>query len=249
MDHTRCNSEMLEPRICLAAAAPTTFVTVIDNPLFPLIPGTTYLYRGIDKDGNATRTRTTVTDQTRQVMGVTTTVVRDRDYVNGELVEDTHDFFAQDTDGNVWYFGESSKQIEDGEVASTEGSWLAGENGAKPGIIMPASPRVGDSFAQENAPHIAQDQAKIVSLQGHVVVPFGTFGELLQTRETSPLEPGAAELKFYSPGIGLVKSQDVSGGGDISRLVSIELRRRRLQRRSIISTSRSFRAQRSSIAA
>jgi hypothetical protein len=207
-------------RLAYVQLAPEAFDDTIDNPLFPLVPGTTYIYRGTDEDGQSVRTRFEVTDQTRVITGVTATVVRDREFVAGELVEDTLDFFAQDKAGNVWYFGEDSKEIEDGEVVSTEGSWLAGENGARAGIIMRARPGVGDEYFQENAPGVAVDQARVLSYGNRVVVPVGTFGNALKTEEFTALEPGVLDNKFYAPGVGFVMSEAV-GGGEVLRLAYI----------------------------
>lgn len=213
------SSECLEPRRLLAAA----FADVIDNPYLPMIPGTTYIYRGVDDEGKSVRDRVTVTNLTAEIMGVTTTVVRDRVFVDGELAEDTRDYFAQDKAGNVWYFGEDSRDIEDGQVVGTEGSWRAGVDGAVPGIIMRARPGVGDAYRQEFAPEVAEDEAKVLALHESVKVPFATFGDCLQTEEFTALEPGALEHKFYAPGIGFVMSQGVSGGGEILRLAYVQM--------------------------
>jgi hypothetical protein len=215
----RGGSEVL--RLASVSLAPEAFDTVIDNPYLPMAPGTTYIYRGTNKDGTALRNRVNVTHDTRLVMGVTTIVVRDREYEDGDLVEDTLDFFAQDKAGNVWYFGEQSREIEDGQVVSTEGSWEAGVNGAKPGILMRARPGIGDQYQQESAPGIAEDGARVLSLRARARTPFATFGRALKTEEFNPLEPGALEHKFYAPGIGFVKSQEVKGDGEVMRLAHI----------------------------
>lgn len=210
--------ETLEDRQMLSA----DFASVIDNPYLPMIPGSTYVYRGSD-EGDSVRIRTKITRDTKTVMGVTTTVVRDREFVNGELVEDTLDYFAQDKAGNVWYFGEDSRQIENGQVAGAEGSWLAGKDGAKPGIIMKAHPQIGDSYDQEVAPDVAEDHARVLSLDRQTTISFGTFGDCLKTAETTPLEPDALEYKYYAPGIGLVKTKDIAGGDEVIRLVDVKL--------------------------
>src|SRR5689334_22566742 len=132
------------PKSIKIAFDPNNFVSKIDNPYFPLKPGTTFIYRG-ETDGTPTRDVMTVTHQTKEILGVTTTVVHDRVYEDGVLTEDTFDWYAQDEDGNVWYFGEDTKELdENGNVTSTEGSWEAGVNGAEPGIVMLAHPHKGD---------------------------------------------------------------------------------------------------------
>ena len=128
--------------------APANFVEKVDNSYFPLTPGTTFIYQGESEDGPE-RVEVNVTNETKVILGVTCIVVRDRVWIDNELVEDTFDWHAQDKDGNVWYFGEDSKEMKDSVVVSTEGSWEAGVDGAKPGIIMKATPKVGDSYRQE----------------------------------------------------------------------------------------------------
>ncbi|MGH7178473.1 MAG: hypothetical protein ACREJC_13930, partial [Tepidisphaeraceae bacterium] len=218
---TACKFSMfvqaLESRLCL-----TAFADVIDNPFLPMIPGTTYIYRGVDADGNSIRQRVVVTNETKVIQGVTCTVVRDRVFLNGELAEDTRDFFAQDKAGNVWYFGEETREFEDGVVVSTEGSFEAGVDGASAGIIMQARPAVGDEFDEENAPGVAEDHGKVLSLAKGVKTPFASFGECVQIEETTPLEPEALEHKFYAAGFGLVRDQDIAGGGVI-RLAEVQL--------------------------
>src|SRR4029078_12857208 len=153
------------------------FVDTIDNPFMPLIPGTTLIYRGTDADGKTMLDRFTVTNESQLIMGIRTTVVRDRVYTDGELTEDTRDYFAQDRTGNVWYFGEATREFEDGEVTSTEGSFEAGRKGAKAGVIMKALTAPGDYYSQENAPGVAEDRARVLSLHEQTTVPFGTFGD------------------------------------------------------------------------
>src|SRR5262245_14662701 len=172
--------EALESRCLLNAAG---FSDKIDNPFFPIAPGMTWVYKGV-KEGAALKDRIVVQNYTRQIKGVTCMVVLDRVYEDGELTEKTHDFFAQDTKGNVWYFGEQSRDIENGHVVSTEGSWEHGVNGAKAGIVMEANPAVGDKYAQENSPGIAEDQAEVLTLHARAKTPFGAFKNCLETLET-----------------------------------------------------------------
>jgi hypothetical protein len=129
-------------------------------------------------------------------------VVDDRAWEGGQLIEKTYDWFAQDKEGNVWYFGEDTKEYEDGKVVSTKGSWEAGVDGAKPGIIMPADPKVGQSYRQEYYPGEAEDMARVLSLNDTVTVPYGSFDHVLETKEWTPLEPGFYEKKYYVGGVG-----------------------------------------------
>jgi len=199
---------------------PEDFVPKIDNPLLPMVPGTSFVFLG-DSDGEAERIQVDVTHDTKMVMGVQTIVVRDRVWVDDELVEETFDWFAQDKLGNVWYFGEDSTEYEDGVAVSTEGSWEAGVDGAMPGIIMKAAPQIGDSYRQEYYAGKAEDMAEVISLTESVTVPYGSFDGLLATREWNPLEPGEEENKYYAPGIGVVLEQVVKGGSGRVELVAV----------------------------
>ncbi len=203
-----------------AAPAPGRFSTTIDNPYLPMKPGTRMVYRTTDGDEHG-REVVRVTHRTRVVDGVTVRVVRDRAYVGGDLVEDTRDFYAQDRRGNVWYFGENTKTLENGTVTSTKGSWLAGVNRAMPGIVMEAHPQVGDRYAQENAPGVAEDRAKVLSLDAHATVPYGSFDSLLKTRDFSPLEPSVVEHKKYLRGVGSILEKEVKGGQERLALVRV----------------------------
>ena len=192
----------------------------IDNPFFPLVPGTTFHYEGEFEDGVETND-VIVTGDTRVILGITAVVVHDLVYLEGELIEETFDWYAQDLDGNVWYLGEDSREIEAGEVVSTAGSWEAGVNGAKPGIVMKADPQVGDRYYQEFLLGEAEDEARVVAVNQTVTVPFGTFNGCLQTEDFTRLEPDAREHKFYCPGIGFVMEEALDGSGQ-AELVEIE---------------------------
>ncbi len=200
---------------------PGEFVSSVDNPYFPLQPGTTFSYSAETEDGTETG-EVLVTSETRVVLGVTTIVVRDRVFLEGELIEETFDWYAQDTDGNVWYFGEDSREYEGGQLVSTEGSWEAGVDEAKPGIIMLADPTVGEEYRQEYAPGVAEDMGRVLGLDESAVVPFGSFTGCLKTEDFTPLEPGVREHKFYCPGIGLVLEIDVTGGGARNELIDVQ---------------------------
>jgi hypothetical protein len=197
---------------------PEGFVEVVDNPYLPLRPGQRRVYEG-HADGERERVVVTVTSQTREVIGVTATVVRDRAFVAGELVEDTFDWFAQDREGNVWYFGEETAEYEDGKVANRAGSWEAGVDGAQPGIVMLAEPRVGDSYRQEFYAGEAEDMGRVRSLDASVTVPSGSFDHVLVTEDWTPLEPDVLEHKFYASGVGVVLERLVRGGEGVLRLV------------------------------
>ena len=176
---------------------PADFTTTIDNEYFPLKPGTTFVYEGGAQHGEMT-----VTSETKMIMGVECVVVDHKEWEAGKLIERTHDWFAQDNEGTVWYFGEDTKEYDNGKVVSTKGSWEAGVDGAKPGIIMPAEPKVGESYRQEYYPGEAMDMAKVLSLNASVRVPYGSFDRALETREWPPLQPVFSEKKYYVRGVG-----------------------------------------------
>jgi hypothetical protein len=200
---------------------PDDFVGEVNNTFFPLIPGTTYFYEGT-KEGVPTRNETTVTQETRNILGVNTVVVHDKAFEGGVLVEDTFDWYAQDEDGNVWYFGEDTRELDErGNVISTEGSWEAGMDGARAGIIMLANPRKGDRYQQESAPGVAEDMARVLRLNESECVAFGCFDGLLLTKEWTPLERGIAERKYYADGIGFVLGAMVQGGEERTELVAV----------------------------
>ncbi len=189
---------------------PANFVAKIDNPYFPLTPGTTFIYEGQTAQG-LEHSEFFVTHNTKVILGVTCIEVRDTVHINGELTEDTLDWFVQDKYGNVWYFGENAKQVAGGLIVGVEGSWTAGVDGAKPGIVMEADPAVGDFYRQEFALDTAEDVAEVLSLKESVTVPYHS-GHCLKTKETSPLEPDAVENKFYCLGIGNVLTVDLTSG-------------------------------------
>jgi hypothetical protein len=197
---------------------PADFVDSIDNPYLPFGAGARWVYEG-ESDGEIERIEVVVTDEHRTVMGVEVTVVRDTVSVDGELVEDTLDWFAQDREGNVWYFGEDSKEYEDGEVVSTEGSWEAGVDGALPGIVMPADPEVGFAYRQEFYAGEAEDMAEVVRVGEQKAVRFGEFEAVVVTRDWNPLEPDVVEEKYYAPGVGLVFEVKTAGGDESVELV------------------------------
>jgi len=196
------------------------FVSGIAHPYLSFVPGTTFVYEGLTDEGTE-RTVVIVTDEAKTVLGIAMTVVWDRVYLNGELIENTKDWYAQDTDGNVWYFGEDSKEIEDGVVVSSEGSWESGVDGALPGIVMQADPYVGQVYRQEYYAGEAEDMAEVISLEADVAVAYGSFSGCLQTRDWNPLEPGGEEYKYYCRDVGLVYEVPISGGEGVE-LISVE---------------------------
>jgi hypothetical protein len=176
---------------------PAEFTTKIDNEYFPMKPGTTFVY-----EGRTEYSEMTVTSDTKKVMGVQCVVVDHREWEGDMLIERTYDWFAQDNKGTVWYFGEDTKEYENGKVVSTKGSWEAGVDGAKPGIIMHADPKVGQSYYQEYYPGEAMDMARVLSFDASVRVPYGSFDHVLETKEWTPLQPGFFEKKYYVRGVG-----------------------------------------------
>lgn len=203
-----------------ASIDPSDFVSRIDNKYLPLVPGTVFHYRG-ETDGTPSTVTTTVTDRHKVIEGVRTLVVHDVDGEDGKTIEKTDDYYAQDKRGNVWYFGEDCVERDHGEWVRCDGSWQAGKHGAEPGIVMEADPQPGDTYKQENAPN-AQDTAQVLTLDASVSVPFGSFKHALKTQETSPLDPGVVEDKYYVACVGEVKSVVVQGGDEKSKLVSID---------------------------
>jgi hypothetical protein len=181
------------------------FSATIDNPYLSYAPGTVFKY--VQTSGNLVEQD--VTYDTKTIMGVEARIVHDfLESPAGELLEDTYDYFAQDLAGNVWYFGEDTKAWS-GTLVSTEGSWAAGLGCARPGIVMGAAPKVGDSYRQEYLAGEAEDQADVVGVSESVTVPYGTFSGCLKTKEYTALAPGDVENKYYCPGVGLVLSADI----------------------------------------
>jgi hypothetical protein len=195
---------------------PANFSDPKPNPFFPLEPGTRSVF-----EGGGERVEVTVTDQTREVAGVTAVVVTDQVFQDGELIEDTVDWYAADNAGNVWYLGEETAEYENGEVTTTAGSWETGIDGAEPGIIMLAEPQVDDAYRQEFYAGEAEDVARVVALGESVTVPAGSYTEVLVTEDWSLLDPEVHERKWYARGVGVIFEEVVAGGSGTLELVEV----------------------------
>ena len=201
---------------------PAKFTTEIDNPFWPMEPGTRWTYLELDPEGGELTVEVTVTTATKTVAnGIEARVVRDTVRRAGEVVEDTFDWYAQDAAGAIWYLGEDTAEFEGGEIVSRDGSFEAGVDGALPGIALPADPRPGMSYRQEYLAGEAEDNGAVLSVEELVEVPYGRFEDSLLTRDTNALEPDVAELKFYAPGVGPVLTLDISGGSGREELMSV----------------------------
>ena len=196
---------------------PANFQSKIDNPYFPLVPGTVFTYS--EKGGGETSVNeVTVTHDTKTIMGVKCVVVHDTLSANGKLTEDTFDWYAQDKEGNVWYFGENTKEFKEGGAVDTKGSWEGGVNG-QPGMIMPANPKPGEPYRQEYSPNNAEDMGQVVAISESVSVPAGTYTGCVKTHDWSLLESGG-EDKWYAKGVGNVKAK--GSDGTTETLISIK---------------------------
>jgi hypothetical protein len=196
---------------------PADFVAQVDNAYWPMAAGSTWVYREGDQ-----RVVVTVTSRKKEILGIPATVVHDVVSEEGELVENTFDWYAQDADGNVWYLGEETKEYEQGKLTSTEGSWEAGVDGAEAGVVVPAEPEVGLTYRQEYYRSEAEDAARVLSLDEQVDVPIGHFTGVLMTKDYTPLEPRVLEHKFYAKGVGPVLTLTISGGSNREELVSFK---------------------------
>ena len=201
---------------------PANFGGPIDNAWLPLKPGTTFRYRGVGDDGKTRELNTVkVTHRTKRIMGIKATVVLDQVFSEGKPEERTFDWYAQDNQGNVWYMGEDSSNFEHGRWVKDDGSWEAGVGNGKPGIIMLAHPRRGDSYRQEYSPGHAVDQAKVLGPGGSVDTPFRDFSRTLLTREYSTIDKHF-EKKWYARGIGVIQEQAVTESKELSKLVAVK---------------------------
>ncbi len=182
---------------------PADFTHVISNKYYTLKPGTKATYEKKTSKG-IKRVEIEATGETRKVMGVTALVVRDREWLNDQLAEDTRDWVAQDKDGNVWYFGEAVDNYEDGKLVDHDGSWEAGVDGALPGIVMLSNPKVGDTYRQEYYPGKAEDMGTVVAVGKKITVRQGAFEDCVQIRDWSRIKEGEVEHKYFCAGAGLL---------------------------------------------
>jgi hypothetical protein len=207
--------------------SPNDYTTRIDNPWFPLRPGTTYIYEGVES-GARTRDRMTVTSTTKNIDGIDCRVISDKVFKNGRLAERTKDYYTQDEDGNVWYFGEDTAELDKhGNVTSRDGTWRTGRNGARAGVFMQSFPQKGASFYQELDRGNAEDHYLVQNLTSEVKVPYGHFGRnplrrsVEKTKEWSPLEPNIREVKFYAFGVGQISGHVTRGPREYTKLVKV----------------------------
>jgi hypothetical protein len=198
---------------------PAEFTTRIDNPYWPMRPGSRWVSREVEK-GVEQKVVVTVTSRTKVVDGVTARVVYDVVSAAGQPIEKTYDWYAQDSSGNVWYLGEDTKEYDHGKVVSSAGSWEAGVGGAEAGVIVPGTPAVGQTYRQEYDKGNAEDYASVTSLNAKATVPYGGFDRVLQTRDVNPLETNFVEHKYYARGVGPIETVQVSGGQAHEELLS-----------------------------
>ncbi len=205
-----------------ATISPGDFVPKVTNPWFPLEPGSVWHYRG-SKEGTKTTDTVSATHRTKKILGVATTVVHDVVSISGKPVEVTDDFYAQDRHGNVWYFGEETEELNrQGNTTSTEGSFEAGVEGARPGVLIPGHPKVGLVGRQEFLKGEAEDHFRVLDLKVSVSVPFVSTGKALRTREWTPLEPATVDNKYYVHGVGSVREIAVKGPVEKLELISYQ---------------------------
>jgi hypothetical protein len=183
------------------------FSAKVDHPLVPLASVPLTIFEGTER-GSEVRVESRFLERTGRVAEVPVAVVDVKEYKNGQLVEHTLDYYAQDKEGNVWYLGERVDDIADGKVVGRSGEWLAGQDDARPGLFMPAHPKVGQTFQQERAPGVAEDRSTVVAVGLEVRTPLRTFSECIKTKDFAPLD-NVTEFKHYCSGIGLVGEEGV----------------------------------------
>jgi len=222
--YTSCEKEDDKRQIDLnynPVIIPENFVDSVTNIYFPLVPGTVHTYRSPTEDGLETIV-VTVLSEKKTIAGVECTVVRDVVSIGGQVIEDTYDWFAQDIDGNVWYMGEDASNYENGILEDNEGSFEAGVDGAKPGIIMLANPVLQMPYRQEYYFNNAEDWGKVIAEGVSVSTTYGTFDSCLKTADWDALEPDEPiEFKYYAPNVGMVR-EEVEGTTEYVDLISIE---------------------------
>jgi hypothetical protein len=198
---------------------PANFTVDIDNPYWPMEPGTRWTYRETDAEGAVLKVVVTVTSETKEIAnGITARVVRDTVTEDGNVVEDTFDWYAQDADGNIWYLGEDTAEFENGKISSRGGSFEAGVDGALAGVALPVNPVDGMRYRQEYYDGEAEDQGEVITNGEQVEVKAGHYDDVVMTKDTNPLEPKVLEFKFYARGVGPVLALSVSGSSDREEL-------------------------------
>jgi hypothetical protein len=217
---TRSSSKPVTSPPVLNLPPSSDFVANVDHPFFPLAPGTTFTYVG-QQEGQPRKVTVFVTHKTKMILGIAATVVLDQVFVDGQPEEKTCDWYAQDKRGNVWYLGENSLDFVNGKWERSDGSWDAGVDGAKAGLIMEAHPQVGDVYRQEYYAGHAEDMAEVIDLDASVTVPYGSFQHAVVTKEWTPLEKRVVEHKYYVHGVGNVRTIMVKGGSEEEKLVSV----------------------------
>lgn len=200
---------------------PADFSARVDHPLFSLVAVRSESFEGTDRDpktGAVTRTRAEkrVLDQTDTLAGVAVTALEVKEYEGDALVERTLDYFAQHRDGSVWYFGERIDEYEDGKVKGHSGQWLAGTRGARPGLYLPAAPTVGQEFAQEAAPGVAEDRSTVLATGAELTTPAGHFTGCLRVKDFDPRSK-AVEFKYYCPKVGIAREEEPNATSDLVR--------------------------------
>jgi hypothetical protein len=202
---------------------PANFSADITNPYWPMKPGTRWTYRGQEAGNPPEQIVIVVTRATKKLAnGITARVVRDTARSEGEIIEDTFDWYAQDRQGNVWYMGEQTAELEEGKIVSRAGSWEAGKDGAMPGIMVPAQPQVGQKYRQEYKKGEAEDNGEVLATNHLVEVAAGSYKGALVTMDTSTIEPDIVEYKFYGHGVGPLLALDISGGAAREALVKMD---------------------------
>jgi hypothetical protein len=204
---------------------PSAYVAKIDNPLFPVSSLRRTVAEGIERDpdsGKSPKVRVVARLLAAPTMvgRVPATTVDVREYENGKLVEHTHDLYAQDHDGNVWYLGEDVDEIRNGKIVGHEGQWRAGRGDAKPGLFMPAAPRVGQTFQQERAPRIAEDRSTVLARGLRVTTAAGRFSGCMKVRDVAPLDH-LTQTKYYCRGAGLVREAAKGTRIDLVRVTRV----------------------------
>lgn len=197
------------------STAKFTNSTTITNPYFPAVEGKKYIYEGQTEDG-LERVEEQRLTTTKTILGIACIIVHFKEFLNGTMIEETWDWYAQDNDGNVWYFGEAvDNYAMNGTLQDHGGSWEAGVDGAQPGTIMPANPKTGFAYREEYYFNHAEDQAEIIATGQTVTVPLGTYVNCIKTKNWTELEPDQLEHKFYAPGVGMVKEINVNDNTEI----------------------------------